>query len=93
MRGFFDAGRQHKNIKLTCWACGHHSTLHAAALWWLCERKGWPDTFKTVLQGAHCVVCIKRNQRITNPHIELTDDDPTVELPMPSEQQWKRAVA
>lgn len=93
MRGFFDAGRQHKNVKLTCWSCGHVSILHAAALWWLCERKGWPDTFQSVLTHAKCVPCLtKRNQIIRNPRIELTDAGQTVELPMPSELTWKQAV-
>ena len=64
----FEAARRGYTIRLTCWACGHQSVLHAAALWWHVHKKGRPDTFRILRQNARCRPCEeKRRQIITNP--------------------------
>lgn len=94
LRNLFDAAVRQYAIKLTCWACQHITIRHAHALWWHFERKGWPNSFKELRKRCVCVPCRKeRNQIIRNPRLELVHEEVAVEpLPLPSQDEWKRAL-
>lgn len=95
LRTLFDAAVRQYSIKLTCRACQHVRILHPHALWWMFDKKGWPDSFKDVQRRAVCVPCRKlRNEIVRNPRLELVHEEITGEpLPLPNEQEWKRALS
>lgn len=90
----FEAARRHYTLRFTCWACGHESVLHPAALWWRLHSQGRPDTFRILRQRAACTPCReRRSQKITNPIITLVRDEVTSDhLPLPSQAEWKREL-
>lgn len=94
LRSLFDAAVRQYAIQLTCWACRHVSIRHAHALWWLFERKGWPNSFKELRKRCVCRACFeRRNQIIRNPALELVHQNVTDEpLPLPSQEEWKCAL-
>ena len=59
------------------------------ALWYLFEKKGWPDWLRDVRRRCRCTGCGARE-----PALDLVHEEPTGErLKMPSEQEWKRMRA
>ena len=95
LRNLWDAAVRGYAIRLTCRRCRHVRTFHAVALWWLFERKGWANSFNEVRRRTICAACRDtRRQTIRHPKFELVheeiDGDP---LPLPSQQDWKRALA
>jgi len=85
----FEAAAWHYAIRVTCRACNHAATFHPHALWWLFERKGWDGQLRQAGARFRCETCrAKRGARL-----ELTRDEPTVQLPLPAEHEWKRAVS
>ena len=95
LRNLFDAAVRQYSIKLTCQACQHVRILHPHALWWMFDKKGWPDSFRDVQRRAVCVPCRKlRAETVRNPRLELVHEEITGEpLPLPSEQEWRRALS
>lgn len=95
LRNLWDAAVRQSSIKLECWSCHHVTIRHAHALWWHFEQKGWPDSFKELQKRCVCIPCrTERRQIIRNPKLELVHEEVTNEpLPLPSAQEWKRALA
>ncbi|MEA1015329.1 hypothetical protein [Sphingosinicella sp. LY1275] len=95
LRTLFDAAVRQYSIKLTCRACRHVRILHPHALWWMFDKKGWPDSFRDVQRRAVCVPCRKlRGEIVRSPRLELVHEEITGEpLPLPSKQEWKRALS
>jgi hypothetical protein len=86
VRDLFDAAAQHYAIKLTCRRCRHQRIFDPHALWYLFEKKGWPDYLRDVRRRCRCAECGARE-----PTLDLVHEAPTGEpLKMPSEQEWKR---
>lgn len=94
LRDLFDAAARQRTVKLTCRRCRHSTSFHAAALWWLFERKGWPDSFADVRQRCMCRNCWQRfGRKVRRPHFELTQEEPRdTSLPLPSDLDWKREL-
>jgi hypothetical protein len=70
---------------------GHATTrpFHAAALWWLFQRRQWPDRLADAGARLRCSRCGRRGTPL-----ELTRDPPTiVDLPLPNDVAWRRAVS
>lgn len=89
IRDLWDAAAHHSSIKLTCRGCRHQRVFHGAALWYLFEKKGWPDWLRDVPKKLRCAHCGTRR-----PTLDLTEEDPTGEaLPLPSKTEWKRAAS
>ena len=85
----FEAAAFHHTIKARCQSCEHAAVFHAAALWWLFQRKHWADHFDYVGERMKCTGCGRRGIRIVAVH-----DAPTVTtLPLPGDHEWKRAVS
>jgi hypothetical protein len=79
------------SIKLTCLRCRHAGIFSSHALWWLFHRRSWNDGFRDVRRRGICTMCwFRRGEKARNPRLELGDDAPTIDLPMPSELDWKR---
>lgn len=95
LRDLFDAAVRQYAVKLTCQACRHVTIRHAHALWWHFERKNWPGRFKEVQRRCVCAQCReKRNEIVRNPLLELVREEVMDEpLPLPSAQEWKRALS
>ena len=95
LRDLWDAAARQYSVKLTCLKCGHVRILHGHGLWWMFERKGWPDRFKDVQRRARCEPCFRdRRVIVRNPKLDLVHAEITGEpLPLPDEREWKRACA
>ena len=95
LRNLWDAAVRHYSIKLTCRVCGHVRILHGVGLWWLYERRGWPDGFAEVTRRSVCIPCRSERRRVVrNPAFELVHEEITGEpLPLPSVSEWKKALA
>jgi hypothetical protein len=95
LRNLWDAAVRQYSIKLTCLECGHVRVLHGHGLWWLFERKGWPQGFQEVQRRAHCVPCRRDRQRVVrNPKLELVHEEVTGgPLPLPNPSEWRRALS
>ncbi len=94
LRCLFDAAVRGYAIKLTCWRCGHVRILHAHALWWKFQRRGWPERFREVQRRAVCMPCHDgAGMIIRNPALTLVHEPPTGDpLPLPPEHEWRREL-
>jgi hypothetical protein len=94
LRTLFDAAARRYCVKLTCLRCKHVRVLHGHGLWWMFEKRGWNDRFDDLRRRAICERCFKANGRkVRWPKLELVHEKLTGEpLPLPSEQEWKRAL-
>jgi hypothetical protein len=87
----FEAAAYHKNVKVVC-RCGHHACYEAHCLWYLFERRLWDDAFWDVRRRFWCRPCRQRTGEKVRPRWVGASLEPiTVELPWPSELEWKRA--
>lgn len=85
----FEAAAFHRTIAARCPSCGREAVFHGAALWWLFQRKQWSSHLSDVPQRLRCMSC---NQ--VGVPIRVGREAPTVlNLPMPSDHEWKRAVS
>ncbi|MDO7843561.1 hypothetical protein [Sphingomonas immobilis] len=85
----FEAAAFHHTIKARCPSCEHVAIFHAAALWWLFQRKHWSDHFDYAGERMKCTGCGRRGIRIV-----AVRESPTVtHLPLPGDHEWKRAVS
>ena len=93
LKDLFDAAARGKAIKLTCLRCRHIAIFNGYALWWLFRDRGWKDGFRDVQRRSLCTMCwFHRGEKMRGPKLDLVDDEPTVELPMPSELEWQREL-
>jgi hypothetical protein len=83
----FEAAAWKHSIKAEC-LCPHWAVFDPHALWWLFHRKGWSDHFQDAAPRFRCTLCSRRRARLY-----LVREETTRPLPMPSETDWKRAVA
>jgi hypothetical protein len=88
VRDLFDVCAHGYSVRLTCRGCRRSRILRAHALWWLFERKSWPDWLRDVPGHFKCRVCARRRPRLDLVN-EPADDE---SLPMPGEQVWKQAL-
>ncbi|MCJ8157408.1 hypothetical protein [Sphingomonas sp. LaA6.9] len=91
MKDLFDAAARHKTLRFTC-RCGHSAIFDGHALWWRFEKKGWNDALRLVPFHMRCGKCRALGRPKIPPRLELTDLDNDTDLPMPSEEDWKRAL-
>jgi hypothetical protein len=84
----FEAAAWHLAIVAICRRCAHESVFHPHALWWLFQSKRWDDHFSSVTKRLKCTKCGAGAFMTWNRNRE-----PTVTLPLPSQHEWKRAVA
>jgi DNA-directed RNA polymerase subunit RPC12/RpoP len=88
-RTLFEAAAFHRSLRARCPACGNEAVFHAAALWWLFQRRQWPDRLVDAGARLRCSRCGRRGTQL-----ELTRDPPTiVDLPLPNDVAWRRAVS
>jgi ribosomal protein S27E len=83
-----EAAAWHLAIVVDCRRCSHQAVFSPHALWWLFERRHEDCGFRNVARRMKCSKC--------GAGAFLTwskDKEPTVQLPMPSESEWKRAVS
>jgi uncharacterized membrane protein len=91
-QNLFHAAAWRKTVKVTC-RCGHSVVFEPAGLWWLCERKGWPQSFIELRRRLYCASCIEQRKRVVRPaRIDAVQDAATVTLPPPPDREWKRAL-
>lgn len=83
-----DAGIQHEAIKATC-RCGRTEVFHSVGLWYRFQAKGWPDVLSEVPRRLRCRHCGRRGPRIEFARYTA----PTVDLPLPDDREWKRALS
>lgn len=84
---FFEAAAWHHFIIVTCRGCGREAVFNPHALWWLFERKGWDGRFRAAAGRFRCKRCAGRASVTW-----ARERTATVDLPMPCEREWKRAV-
>lgn len=82
----------HWNIRLTC-RCGRCQIFDGAALWWLFERRRWPDQMSEVPRRFWCKLCSAAGEKVRQARWERTRERPTENLPLPDEREWKRLVS
>jgi hypothetical protein len=83
----FEAAAWQHSIKAEC-TCRHWAVFDSPALWWLFHRKGWSDDFADAVRRFRCTACDRKRARLY-----LVREPTTRELPMPSEDGWRRAIA
>jgi hypothetical protein len=84
----FEAAAWHFAVVATCRRCKHEGVFDPHALWWLFERKGWPNNFASAARRLKCAQC--------GAGAWLSSDrrrEPTVVLPMPDARRWKNAIS
>ena len=86
-----EAAAWRKTVKIAC-KCGHAALFQPHALWWLYERRGGNPSFREMQRRYFCSHCYQRTRRKVRPIISaFGDEEPTVALPLPPEEEWKRA--
>lgn len=88
----FDAATRRQNVQLTCPRCPHSEVYHAAALWKLFVRHGWPDDLRAVTSRFYCPMCKRERGVRVKPVMALVEENHTMSLPMPTDVEWKRAI-
>jgi hypothetical protein len=83
----FEAAAWRYSIVADCKACRARGVFHAAALWWLFERKGCDTMLGAVARRLRCRACGGRAR------LSVSHAVPTVILELPGERDWKRAVS
>jgi hypothetical protein len=93
LRDLFDAAVRGKAVKLTCRRCRHTGIFNGHCLWWHFQRRGWSDRFADVQRRAICTLCwFRLGEKMRGPALKLVDEAATVDLPPPSELDWKREL-
>lgn len=89
----FEAAVWHYAVQPVC-RCGHSAKFHAASLWWRFERKGWNDQLGEARKRFWCRQCALQDGRRVQPlRLDVVPwEKGAIELEMPSEHEWKRAV-
>lgn len=85
----FELAAYHCSLRVRCRRCPHEAVFHGAALWWLFQRKHWPDELRDVPGKLSCTICGNREVKL-----EVVRAPPTItHLPLPCDADWKRAVS
>lgn len=85
----FEAAAFHWSIRATCPDCKRTAVFHGAALWNHFNKKHWRSHLSDVPARLRCHGCNRRGVRI-----KIVKEPPTVvNLPLPNDQDWKRAVS
>lgn len=85
----FEAAAFRRTIWARCPSCDHEAIFHAAALWWLFQRRHWCDHLDDVEGRLRCTCCDRRGVTIN-----VSQKGPTItNLPLPGDPEWKRAVS
>jgi len=89
----FEAAAWHQSVRIQC-SCGHFALHDAHGLWWLCRCRGWNDSFYMLRPRFYCTLCLASYRRKVRPKAIEADRDgkPTITLPMPPEDIWKKEV-
>ena len=83
---------RHQGVRVVC-QCGHFAIFDPHALWWLCERHGRDNTFRSLRTRFYCRPCQREFRHRVRPiEIAATTKWHTVALPMPDIREWKRAL-
>jgi hypothetical protein len=97
MRSFREFALHQRCVRLTCRSrsCGHQAIFEAVCLWWLVERRNWPDDPTKLFSRFYCRRCWSlRLGKVFRPYWELTVDQPNAtHLPPPPEREWKRLIS
>lgn len=90
----FEAAAWRKGIKPVC-KCGHSAIFNPHGLWWRFECKGWDQQLGEARKRFWCVRCGQRSGRRVRPvRLELVEQSVgDIELPFPSDHEWKRAIS
>jgi hypothetical protein len=89
----FEAAAWHRSVKVAC-RCGHAAYFQAHGLWWLFQKRRWSDEFKEMPLRFVCSLCLVRHRKKVRPVlIEAVEHPATLNLPMPDEREWKRAIS
>jgi len=92
-RGATELALFHHNLRVTCDTCNHTVVFSGNALWYLCDRKGWPDALSDMARRLYCLPCRKAGRPRRRPRYDVTDDPVTTRaLREPTETVWKRLV-
>ena len=85
----FEAAAWHYAIKVTCSGCRRSAVFNPHALWWHFQRRGLDDR----LNVAHRHFWCRRCGRGAAKPLELVRESADgVQLTMPPEGEWKRAI-
>ncbi len=87
----FEAAMWQNCVIATC-LCGHFAVFDPHALWWLCHRRFWDDRFVQLRKRFYCSRCYAFDRKKHQPSFGLTKSEPTFELEMPPEREWKKAL-
>lgn len=87
----FEAATFQTCVAATC-SCGHVVVFDPHALWWHCFQRGWDDRFSQLRRRFYCSRCYATDKRKVEPEFGTTKAEPTFDLPMPPEREWKRAL-
>lgn len=95
LRTLFDCALYKINLRLTCRSCGHSTVVDAPGLWWLAERRSWPQAIGEFGHRFYCGPCWRKlGVMVREPDIAATSDAPTGPLlPGPDRRQWKRITS
>lgn len=85
----FEAAIWGRTVKVQC-VCGNVGLFHPQGLWWRFYRKGWPFTFRDARRHFYCTQCFSLTKNRVRPErIDSGGDPPTINLPLPSDREWK----
>jgi hypothetical protein len=88
----FEAALFHQSVKVAC-RCGHVAYFQAHGLWWLFQQRRWSDEFRNAPDMFYCSECWTRSRReMRTEPVEPGDQTHTIQLPIPDEREWKRAL-
>jgi hypothetical protein len=88
IRELFDAAARGYNLKLTCRGCRRAEVLNVHAVWHLFQRRSWREWLREVPARFRCRDCGRKAPELDLVHEGATSN----ELPMPTEQDWKREL-
>ncbi|MCW3848126.1 hypothetical protein OF829_12820 [Sphingomonas sp. LB-2] len=94
LRTITDLALRKWHVRLTCPDCKHVRVMSGAGMWYLFDRKRWPDDIPSARKRFYCSLC-RCNRRVKiRPQIDKTHDTPTgPKLPDPSDYDWKKLIA
>jgi hypothetical protein len=91
----FEAALWRYVVKVACSRCSHVATFEPAGLWWHFQRRGWDDWLPGANKRFWCTQCASKDRRKVRPKkLEFAEGvEPTRQLPLPSDAEWKRALS
>ena len=79
-------------LRFECRVCNHWCVVPAIPIWWLFERRGWPDGLHHACKRFYCSHCLSRKgKKIHDPHVRVTGEKPSGDpFAWPDERTWLR---